>query len=335
MTRFQKLTLATALVTYLVVVMGAITRSTGSGMGCGYEWPLCHGVLPPLDDLQAWIEWFHRLLALIIGFLISAVLVVALLRHRDRPVVVGSAVVGFILVLIQAQLGQITVVTGNASQWVVAHLATAMLVLAVLTFIAIRVQHPGRFRSLGFSQRFTLLCAFGAAAVYVLLLVGSQVTASGAALVYRDWPLFDGSLLPSLAHDPSIAVLQATQFIHRLLAALVGLVVLAVAYVAWRPYRDGTWGAPGARPVLVRLTGLAVLLYAIQIVVGGLQIWTLLTSWAVALHVALGAAIWALLVAAAAHAYCEARSAEQAPAPGPATAPLTEQLGDIQTGSDP
>jgi heme A synthase len=207
-----------------------------------------------------------------------------------------------------------------------------MLVLAVLTFIAIRVQHPGRFSASGVSQRFTLLAAFGALAVYVLLLVGSQVTASGAALVYPDWPLFGGAILPSLSPDASIAALQATQFIHRLLAALVGLVVLAVAWVAWRPYADGTWGAPGAQPALVRLTGLAVLLYAVQIVVGALQIWTLLSSWAVALHVALGAAIWALLVAAAAHAYCEARSAQAVVAPGsagPAPVGASKELGEI------
>lgn len=327
MTRFQKLTLATALVTYLVVVMGAITRSTGSGMGCGYEWPLCHGVLPPLGDGPAWIEWFHRLLALTIGFLITAVLVVAVLRHRDRPVVVGSAVVGFLLVLIQAQLGQITVVTGNASQWVVAHLATAMLVLAVLTFIAIRVQSPGRFRAGGASQRFTLLSGGAALAVYALLLLGSNVTATGAALIYPDWPLFGGAVLPAFSATPSVAALQQAQFIHRLAAALVGLLVLASAWVAWRPYLGGGWGPLATRPALLRLTGLALLLFLAEIVVGALQIWTTLTPWAVALHVALGAAIWALLVAASARSYCEARTGVGVPVPG-VSAPVVADRGD-------
>ena len=326
MTRFQKLTVITAIVTYLVVVMGAITRSTGSGMGCGYEWPLCHGVLPPIDDVPAWIEWFHRLLALTIGLLITAVLIVAVLRQRDRPIVLGSAVLAFVLVLIQAQLGQITVVTGNASQWVVAHLATAMLVLAVLTFIAIRVRYPGRFGPSRGPQRFTLLALIASLSVYALLLVGSQVTASGAALIYPDWPLFGGALVPAFSSSPTVASLQAIQVLHRLAAVAVGIVVLVTALVAWRSYPRGGWGPLESAADLRRLTALALLLYLVQVAVGALQIWTTLSAWAVALHVALGAGIWALLVAATATAYCAARAAgEPAPAAvavataGPAT----------------
>ena len=321
MTRFQKLTLLTAIVTYLVVVMGAITRSTGSGMGCGYEWPLCHGVLPPIDDLPAWIEWFHRLLALTIGLLITAVLVVAVLRQRDRPVVLGAAVLAFVLVLIQAQLGQITVVTGNASQWVVAHLATAMLVLAVLTFIAIRVRYPGRFGPAHGPQRFAVLALITALAVYALLLVGSQVTATAAALIYPDWPLFGGAVVPAFSATPAVAALQEIQVLHRWAAAAVGILVLATMLVAWRAYPRGGWGPPEAAQEVRRWTAAALILYIVQVGVGALQIWTTLAAWAVALHVALGAAIWALLVAATTTAYCAARSARAVPTSMPMASP--------------
>ncbi len=79
---------------------------------------------------------------------------------------------------------------------------------------------------------------------------------------------------------------------------------------------DGRWGAIAARPTLLALTGTAAALYAVQVIVGALQIWTTLAPWAVALHLALGAAIWALLVAAVTYSYCEARTAAVAIAGG-------------------
>ena len=93
MTRLQKLALAAAAVTYLVVVMGAVTRSTGSGMGCGTDWPLCHGVLPALSDDPAWIEWWHRVFALLLGVLVAAVAGVGA-AALPRPAAGGRAVGG-------------------------------------------------------------------------------------------------------------------------------------------------------------------------------------------------------------------------------------------------
>jgi protoheme IX farnesyltransferase len=56
--------------------------------------------------------------------------------------------------------------------------------------------------------------------------------------------------------------------------------------------------------------GTAAALYAVQVIVGALQITTTLAAWAVALHLALGAAIWALLVSSVFVAYFAARAGE-------------------------
>ena len=311
MTRFQKLTVTTAVITYLLVVMGAITRGTGSGMGCGTDWPLCHGVLPPLGDTAAWIEWWHRALALAIGILVTAVTVVALLRHRDKPAIVVPAVATFGLTLFQAWLGQVTVVTGNAGEAVTAHLATAMLVLAFLIYIAVRIGYPGRLPTHGASQRFTLLIAFTALSVYALLLFGAHVRSlgDGAALIFKDWPLMNGQLLPTLDPNPRLAELQLANFLHRLVSMVVGVIVLVTAWVAWRRAGNGRWGPTSSRPTLLFLIGSAAALFLVQSVVGAAQIFTDLAAWAVTLHVALGAAIWALLVGAVIYSYCEARVA--------------------------
>ncbi|MDQ3492210.1 MAG: heme o synthase [Chloroflexota bacterium] len=314
MTRFQKLTLTTVVATFILVVIGAITRGTGSGLGCP-DWPLCYGqLLPPLGDDAAWIEWSHRTWAATVGLLVVAVAFVALRHHRgDRSLVLASmgavALTGF-----QAWLGKITVETGNAGEWVTAHLATAMVLLVLLTFVAIRSQYPRSLARGGDSQRLTLVLAFTSASVYALLLFGSHVTATGAALVYLDWPFFQGELLPLFAADPAVAALQMSHFLHRFVAAVVAVIVGWAFILVWRATRrdraTGLGGAQG-RQILLGLVGTATALYAVQIIVGALQIFTRLAPWAVALHLALGALIWALLAAATMISYYEARTSSQ------------------------
>ena len=309
---FERLAFATAGATYLLVVLGAIVRSTGSGMGCP-DWPTCNGLLvPALGDTAAWIEWIHRGVAVLVGLLVLALVVVALRSYRRQMSIVVPTIGALLLTGFQAYLGKVTVDTNNAGDWVTAHLATAMALLGLLTFVAIRARYSASLPSRGGSQRLTLLLAFVAASVYALLLFGSHVTATSASLVFDDWPLFNGQLLPSLSSDPVLANLQMAHFLHRIVAALVGVFVLVAAGVVWRRVRAARTGGgrvPGGETILA-LVGTAAALYAIQVVIGALQITTALAAWAVALHLALGALIWALILGAAFISYFETRLAE-------------------------
>jgi protoheme IX farnesyltransferase len=337
MTRFQKLALLTAIATYVLVVWGGIVRVTGSGLGCP-DWPLCYGqVLPPVDDAKAWIEWIHRTLAAVVGLLVAAVWVGAILYHRRRAIVL-PATAAVVFTGFQAYLGKVTVEQGNSGESVTAHLAMAMIVLASLIHIAVRVHYPADLPARGASQRFTLLVAFAAISTFALLLFGSHVTATASALIFGTaWPLFpDGAIIPTFDPNADVAGLQAAHTLHRLVAAVVGVILLVTAWVAWRRAGDGRWGAVSARPTLLALTGTAAALYLVQVIVGALQIWTTLAPWAVALHLALGAAIWALLVAAVTYSYCEARIAAAPIATGTAPDPAAEGSTDGDPrGTDP
>jgi protoheme IX farnesyltransferase len=311
-TTFERLAFATAVMTYLLVVIGAIVRSTDSGMGCP-DWPTCHGSwIPPLGDSAAWIEWVHRGVAAIIGFMVLGLLILAIRNFRHQRTILWSTVLAFVLTGFQAYLGMVTVVQNNSGDTVTAHLASALALLALLTFIAIRARYPATLPARGASQRLTLLLAFVAASIYALLLFGSHVTALGdpAALIYPDWPLMNGQLLPTFSTDSAIAGLQMAHFLHRIVAAIVGFFLLATAIYVWRTVRSSRRSGrpvPGGETILA-LVATATALYAAQVVVGALQITTSLAAWAVALHLALGALIWALAVSAAFISYFEART---------------------------
>jgi protoheme IX farnesyltransferase len=294
LTRFQKLAAATVVTAILLVTIGVIVRATGSGLGCP-DWPLCNGqIIPALDDPKAWIEWVHRTVAVVIGFEVFGLAALAFVDMRRRRTLLGATVVAVLLVGFQAWLGRETVRLGNSGESVTAHLASAMALVGLLVWILARSLYPAALTGRG-SQRFTLIAALGAGSVFALLLFGSHVTATSQWIVFPDWPLMNGTLFPTLTDANSAHVL------HRWVAVIVGLIVAAVLVAAWRR-------RPRTRPI-VRLAAIAAVLFPIQAVVGGLQILTGLSGWSQTLHLALGAVIWALLVALVAISYLEARTA--------------------------
>src|SRR5205814_9709558 len=124
---------------------------------------------------------------------------------------------------------------GNSGPSVTAHLAAAMALVALLVYLFVRAWYRDRLPARGASQRFTLLATFGAAATFVLLLFGSNVTAHDAALVFPDWPLMQGGLLPIAPDGRSdLAALYGAHALHRYVAAAVLLILGAIAVVAWR-----------------------------------------------------------------------------------------------------
>jgi protoheme IX farnesyltransferase len=308
LTRFQRLAAATVAAAFLLVVIGVGVRATDSGLACPH-WPGCFEgqFLPDLgSDYHVWIEWLHRTVAALIGLLIVTMAAVAVIDHRDRRSILWPSLAAVVLVGFQAWLGARTVQLGNTGESVTAHLAAAMALVGLLVYLLVRSSYPARLGS-GGSQRFTLLAAFAAAAVFGVLLFGANVTARDAGLVFGDWPLMNGSLVPIAPEGRAdLASLYGAHALHRYAAAVVLAILVAVAWVAWRRRAE--------QPRLARLALGVLGIYLAQVVVGALQIATLLAPWTQTLHVALGALAWGGSVALAVAAYYEARIA--APAEG-------------------
>jgi len=297
--RFQKLAVLTLATALTLVTIGVIVRATDSGLGCP-DWPFCYGqLLPPLDDPKAWIEWIHRTVAAVIGFEILGLAILALRNHRNQGSILWPTIGAVALVGFQAWLGRETVRLGNTGESVTAHLAAALLLVGLLVYLTVRSGYQARLAHRGASQRFTLLAAFGAAVTFALLLFGSNVTATESALVFPDWPLMGGTLMPPLTD------VTAAHVLHRWVAAVVGVIVFALGVIAWRTQRD--------RSTLVRLAVGATILFGIQIAIGGAQVLTGLAAWTQTLHLALGAVIWAMLTGLTVTSYYTARAATAVP----------------------
>src|SRR2546430_17724342 len=110
--RFVTLAWVAAGSAYLLIVLGAVVRISGSGMGCGDHWPLCNGHLfPPLNDIPTVIEWSHRLVALIVSVLVIALAVTGWQLRRGARTGEGgrmrAAYAAVVLLVIQVLLGAV------------------------------------------------------------------------------------------------------------------------------------------------------------------------------------------------------------------------------------
>jgi heme o synthase len=319
LTRFTKLAAFTVAMTFLLVVVGVVVRSTGSGLGCP-EWPTCHGsLIPPVDNPHAIIEWSHRTTAVIVGILALATAITALVAYRRRRSVLWPGLAALGLVIFQAALGKAAVESDLSGDIVTAHLATAMALLALLLYVALRSSFPAVTRRS--FDGVTAWMAVAAVAVYGLMLLGSHVTATGTALAFPDWPLMNGTPFPGLSAQ------DAPHAVHRWAAVLVGLLVGVSAIAAWR--------RRASQPVVATLAVAAALLFLIEAVIGGLQVLTGLAVWTQIAHLSLAAAVWGLLVAATilsiyrrpidAAAYSGVRAPLAAPEPELAAAAARDQ----------
>ena len=280
--RLAPLALATAIATIVLFAIGGLVRGSGSGLGCS-TWPACEpGRLFPTGTIHSLIEFSHRAAAFLVLVLAGLTGFAAIRDPRHDRAILWPAVIELPLVLAQAVLGAVVVATDLDPWWVTAHFVVALLLIADVTYVAAATRSP---RGPAIDRSFRGLALTLTAAVGLLLLVGTYVRASGAQLVFTDWPLMDGRLVPTLGGAAT------AMFLHRVLAAV------AMTLVIWTAIRARTI-AP-REPILVRLSTAALGLFVIQVLVGAANVWTRLRPWAVVTHVALSVLIWATVVALA------------------------------------
>jgi cytochrome c oxidase assembly protein subunit 15 len=129
--RFRHLAATAAGMTFVLILLGVYTAAAGAGLSCGARWPLCNGFLGLFPaNWPSFIEWFHRLFAMLTGFVILGTTYAAWRYTADRRIRWASALALLVLPA-QIVLGGLTV-TVYAQAIQVAHHSAALLIFGAL-----------------------------------------------------------------------------------------------------------------------------------------------------------------------------------------------------------
>ena len=269
--KYRKLVWVTLFLTFDLIMFGAFTRLTDSGLGCP-DWPGCYGQANPLQAhadisaaetamptgpvtvMKAWIEMIHRYLAMGIGVLIIALMVISWRRwlqsgRKEMKFSPLFPTLLFAFVCLQGAFGAWTVTMKLQPVIVTIHLLLGVTLLALLTWFGARQSDHLPISQLGVSQTAAALRIPAALAIVLLVIqiaLGGWVSSNYAALACPDFPLCQGALLPQMDFVNGFSLwrnlgmtakgdylpfpaLTAIHWTHR---AFAFIVVMLVAWVA-------------------------------------------------------------------------------------------------------
>ena len=236
--RLQALTVLTLFLTFDLVLFGAFTRLTDSGLGCP-DWPGCYGnaspvgaraeisaaqeAMPtgPVTHGKAWVEMIHRYLATGVGVLIIALTVGAWRQRRaaaQLPQLAGAApalspwwpTATLVWVCLQGAFGALTVTMKLFPAIVTLHLIGGLVLLALLCVQAVRQTQMTRgVVPVALPRGLRWLLGVTAALVALQVVLGGWVSTNYAVLACTTFPQCQGSWWPDMAFAEGFQVWRA------------------------------------------------------------------------------------------------------------------------------
>jgi heme a synthase len=295
---FQKLNWVLVFMTFDLIVFGAFTRLTDSGLGCP-DWPGCYGTSNPfhaINDIQeaesamptgpvtvmkAWIEMIHRYLAMTVGALILIQVGIAYSKVKTLGKTPFITSLGLLLmVCIQGAFGAWTVTLKLQPIIVTIHLMLALILFACLTVYAQQAWEPisTPVRSLRIRPLPASLLIISFLILLAQVFLGAWVSTNYAVLACPDFPTCLGSVWPETNWSEGFSLwrqlglnaqgefispitLQTIHWAHRLFALLVLLCLGALGLKAYQVSTPTT-------PMLKRLAILLLSLLLLQVMTG-------------------------------------------------------------------
>lgn len=267
--RLQVLTLVTLFLTFDLIIFGAFTRLTDSGLGCP-DWPGCYGsaspvgaqlhiaaaqsAMPtgPVTHTKAWIEMIHRYLATGVGVLILTLTLVSWRERKRAHISPWWPTLTLFWVCLQGAFGALTVTMKLFPAIVTLHLLCGLMLLVLLRAQSARyAQEQGTLVPVVLSRaaRTGVFVAFGL--LWLQIALGGWVSTNYAVLACTDFPACQSSFWPAMdfkqgftlwrelgaGHDGaniSFQALTAIHYVHRLASYVVFAVLLGLAFNLYR-----------------------------------------------------------------------------------------------------
>ena len=273
---FHRLVLLTVFFTFDLILFGAFTRLSDSGLGCP-DWPGCYGVSNPMAALaqireaeslmpdgpvtlsKAWIEMLHRYFAMGVGFLIIIITVWSWMKKQTMGAkITGTSIGILILVCVQGAFGAWTVTLKLQPVIVTIHLMLALTLLAALTYLSsmsARLENHADLRPIKTMVPFKKIAWVVLAILTLQIFLGGWVSTNYAVLACDDFPLCHGAWYPAMNFSEgftlwrelgksvdgsylSIEALRAIHWTHRVGAILAVIAVFYLAFKLWVISKD-------------------------------------------------------------------------------------------------
>jgi cytochrome c oxidase assembly protein subunit 15 len=269
--KYRKLAWVTLFLTFDLVVFGAFTRLTDSGLGCP-DWPGCYGqanpylahaeissaqaAMPtgPVTHSKAWIEMIHRYLAMAVGVLIVAMTWIAWRKklkvntaNQKTSPWYPTALLAF--VCLQGAFGAWTVTMKLQPIIVTLHLLLGLTLLAMLTWQSAQQNDHSKVGEK--ARAIQLPAAIASLLLIIQLALGAWVSTNYAVLACTDFPLCHGVVIPQMDFEHGFTLwrslgktaageylpfdaLTAIHWVHRTFAFVVAAVIIWMAHRAMK-----------------------------------------------------------------------------------------------------
>jgi heme A synthase len=288
----------------LVILFGALVRATGSGNGCGANWPLCDGALvPETSNLAQVIEYTHRVTSALAGVLVIILLVWAFRRFHKGHAVRKAAALSLFFIITEGAVGAglvvLELVGDNASlaraYWMAGHLVNTFLLLGALAATAwwASILHPDDTTWPLRLRQSRLAAMLGGGLLFIMLVSAfGAITALGDTL-YPSTTLGEG-IARDFADDSHFT--EQLRVWHPVLAVFSAIylyIVLAIT-MQRRP-----------APLVRRWARFAQLMVATQIAAGFVNLILLAPLWMQVVHLLLADVVWIALLIVSFNALAE------------------------------